>query len=114
MASNGRRTVKARPECVVAARQAVREFSGRLRLVRDLRGLSLGQVEKITGGALDRGKLSRFENPTGRANPSLTMMLLLAIAYDCDIHIRRDGTIEVTGTNLQRLMSEADNGKGRR
>lgn len=73
----------------------------RLAQVRSLRGLSLPQVEKKTGGALDRAAVSRIE--AGKTSPSLMRLLAFAVAYDMDILIRRDGTIDIRGTRLAEL-----------
>lgn len=73
--------------------------------VRELRGMSMGQVARKTGGGVDASAVSRIENGS-RANPSVATIILLAVAYDCDITFKRDGTIKVAGTKLTQLAEE--------
>ena len=87
---------------VFTARQAAAELGHRLALVRDLRGYTMGDVEKLTEKAIERSALSRIENGS-RANPSLASLIVLAVAYEMDLLIRRDGRIEIRGTNLAQL-----------
>lgn len=97
--------VKTAVKRVVAARQAAAELGHRLALVRDLRGYTMGDVEKITDKAIERSALSRIENGS-RSNPSLSSLIVLAVAYEMDLLIRRDGRIEIRGTNLSQLAQE--------
>lgn len=91
------------------ARATARDFGRRVAEVRELRELSMPQIERLTGRAIERSALSRIEAGS-RPNLSLTTVLLLAVALDCDFLVRRDGTIEIRGTNLQRLAQRAEKG----
>lgn len=87
---------------VVSARQAAAELGHRLAIVRELRGYTMAQVEKMTGKAIERSALSRIENGN-RSNPSLATLIVLCVAYEMDVLIRRDGRIEIRGTQLSQL-----------
>jgi transcriptional regulator with XRE-family HTH domain len=84
------------------ARTAVADLGARLALVRDLRGLTGPQVERITDYSIDRSALSRIESGK-RVDPHLSTLLVLAVAYDADFLISRRGHVEIRGTNLSKL-----------
>lgn len=94
-----------RTERVKRARATAAELGHRLAQVRELRGLTMAQVEKVTAKGIERSALSRIENGS-RPNPSLATLLMLAVAYDIDIKIRRDGTINMNGTKLTELANK--------
>lgn len=94
-----------RPKLLANARQTARDLGARMAQVRKLRGMSMSQVERVTDWGVERSALSRIENG-GRTNPSLATVIMLCIAYDMDLLIRRDGRIEIRGTDLQRLARE--------
>lgn len=88
------------------ARTSAESLGAQLREVRELRGLTMKQVERKTGGLLDRSHLSRIENGQ-RTNLSLATLAVLCVAYDMDLLLKRDGSIERRGTKLGQLAAEA-------
>lgn len=94
-----------RPRLLANARKTAADLGERMGQVRRLRGLTMPQVERLTDWGIERSALSRIEAGT-RKNPSLATLLMLCVAYDMDILLRRDGRIEIRGTDLQRLAHE--------
>lgn len=87
------------------ARLAAAGLGARLGNIRSLRGLSMAQVEALTGKGIERSALSRIENGS-RANPSVETLLMICVAYDIDIKLTRKGEIDIHGTRLAQLEEE--------
>jgi transcriptional regulator with XRE-family HTH domain len=92
-------TVRRRPALIANAKQALADLGPTIARVRDLRGLTGPQIEKLTDYSIDRSALSRLESGR-RLDPHVSTLLVLAVALDCDFFISRRGHIEVRGTNL--------------
>lgn len=88
-----------RTALIANAKRAVTELGPMIARVRDVRGLTGPQIEKLTDYSIDRSALSRLESGR-RIDPHVSTLLVLAVALDCDFFISRKGHIELRGTNL--------------
>lgn len=75
------------------------EFAERLRQVRQLRGLTTAAAVSLVDGEIAQTSINRFER--GARVPELRSLIALCRAYDMDVLVKRDGTIEVRGTGLR-------------
>lgn len=91
-----------RSALITNARAAIADFGHTLALVRELRGLTGPQVERITDYSINRSTLSLLESGK-RVDPHLSTILVLCTAYEMDVLFTRKGRIEVRGTNLSKL-----------
>lgn len=91
-----------RPQLIANAKRAVGELGGMIAHVRDVRGLTGPQIEKLTDYAIDRSAISLIESGR-RKDPHVSTLLILAVALDCDFFISRRGHIEIRGTNLKEV-----------
>ena len=98
------RRTKEKSAQVLQAEATAAMLGAALGEVRTLRNLTMPQVQKITGGGIEASTLSRLEGGS-RANPHIATIHMLAVAYDCDVTFKRDGTFKIAGTRLTELTA---------
>ena len=78
---------------------AIEQFGAAMKHVRARRGLSIKGAAATIDGKLSHVTISRVER--GDRDPQLSTIVQLCRAYDVDVVVKRDGTIDVRGSGIK-------------
>jgi transcriptional regulator with XRE-family HTH domain len=77
------------------------QFADRLKQIRERRGLTLEAAAALVDNQISAVSISRIEKR--QRIPNLTSLIQLARAYDIDVLILRDGTLDVRGSGIKQI-----------